>query len=376
MAFSCKIVLSDYQKDDLSKRVCLLAIIDRRKALVPLDFYVKPADFDIKKQCMRATHPNAANFDAEMVKAIAKAQTIASNCRLNDKPLTPTIFREAFREDVTGRNDLVKFIEEQLKLKRPDLAHNTWKQHNTVINKLRDFRKQILFSDVSADMVQKFKNHILKENGEATANKLLKILKHYLQRAEKKGVKFSDPDIRLKNFSSNRTSLSEAEVERLHTYYSGDECKPNHKRVLQYFLFSCYTGVRIGDIRYLAWENIHDDLLIYTPKKTERQQKVVTIPLVERSKRYLPEYKKGAIFKPISDQKTNKVLKDIAVACKIKKRVTYHVSRHTFATMMAELGDIMAVKMLMGHGDIKTSAGYVHTSVSTLVKAMKTRFEK
>lgn len=376
MPFSCKIILSDYKKDDGVKRVYLQAIIDRRKAMVPLGFYLKEDDFDFKKQTVRLSHPNASTLSAEILKAISRAHHIASIHRLEEKPFTPTIFREAFREDITGKDSLVKFIEGQLQLKRPDLAHGTWKQHKTVINKLTDFRKQILFSDVSADMVQKFKNHLSKENGASTVNKLLKILKHYLQRAEKKGIKFPDPDIRLKNFSSSRTSLSEQEVERLHDYYTHPDCKENHRKVLRYFLFSCYTGVRIGDIKFLNWENVHDDMLIYVPKKTERIQKVVYIPLIDQSRRYLSRRKKGAtLFETISDQKTNKLLKDIADECDIKKKVTYHMSRHTFATMIAELGDIMAVKMLMGHGDIKTSAGYVHTSTQTLVKAMKKRFD-
>lgn len=375
MPFSCKIVLSEYQKEDGSKRVMLQAIIDRRKAVVPLEFYLKSEEFDKKKQRMVPSHPNAAMFDAEMMTAIAKAHKVASEARQNEKPLTPEIFRDAFRTNLTGKNDVIAFIEAQLKLRKPSLAHNTWKQHTTVINKLKQFRKRITFNEINSDFVENFRNHLLKINSDPTVNKLLKILKHYLAQADKQGMKFTDPSIRVRSFKSTRTALSEDEVNRLHEHYTDPECEPAHQRVLRYFLFSCFTGMRISDVNALTWEKIHDDMLIYIPKKTEKEQVPVHVPLVAKSKRYLPEAGKGRIFNTMSEQYSNRKLKDIAVKCKIKKKLTYHVSRHTFATMLAEDGDIAVVQRLLGHGDIKTSAGYIHTNTQQLIKAMEKRFE-
>lgn len=375
MPFSCKIVLSDYQKEDGSRRVLLQAIIDRRKAVVPLEFYLKPEEFDKKKLRMVSSHPNAATLDAEMMKAIAKAHQLASEARQNEKPLTPEIFRDAFRTNISGKNDVIGFINAQLQLRKPSLAHNTWKQHTTVVNKLKGFRKHITFNEINSDFVESFRNHLLKINSDPTVNKLLKILKHYLAQAEKQGMKFTDPSIRVRSFKSTRTALSEDEVDRLHTYYEDTECKPSHRKVLRYFLFSCFTGMRISDVNSLTWEKIHDDMLIYIPKKTEREQVPVFVPLVGKSKRYLPEVGKGKIFDTLSEQYSNRQLKEVGIECKIKKKLTYHVSRHTFATMMAEDGDISVVQRLLGHGDIKTSAGYVHTSTQTLIKAMQKRFE-
>lgn len=61
----------------------------------------------------------------------------------------------------------------------------------------------------------------------------------------------------------------------------------------------------------------------------------------------------------LSNQKTNAYLKEIADICGIKKNLTFHLARHTFATMSLSKGvSIESVSKMLGHTNIKTTQIY------------------
>jgi site-specific recombinase XerD len=67
------------------------------------------------------------------------------------------------------------------------------------------------------------------------------------------------------------------------------------------------------------------------------------------------------VFETISSQKTNQSLKRIAKKANIDKALTFHVARHTFATMFLELGGaIETLQQLLGHADLSTTQIYAH----------------
>lgn len=381
MSFSAKISLAERKKDDGTRLVYLVCYIDRMRVRVSLGFCVREEDFNGRAQRMR-NHPNKNDFDTEFIAAIAKAHGIASKFRQKNITLTPDAFRKEYK-DPTEEMDFIKFFETELELKRPSLVHNTYKQHMTVLTKLRSFKSKIKFNEISIELMQRFRNKILKRDdgqpmGPATVEKLMKIVKQYLNDARRKGHSFKDPFevIKIKSFKSNRLGLSQEEVDKLDKYYESADCKPHHRKLLRYFLFSCYTGLRISDISAITWNNVHDNLLIFIPQKTRYKQNTTTVPLLEKEKKYLPEFKPGnqPIFETFADQVSNRYLKEIATHVGIRKKVTYHTSRHTFGSLFAEGGDIVALQKMMGHSDIKTTMGYVHTSVKSLVDAKTLRF--
>lgn len=250
---------------------------------------------------------------------------------------------------------------------------------NTRKGECPHFRKVILFNQVNVELVQKFRNSLVDDgNGGSTIEKVVKILKHYLNEAKKKGIAVRNVEIKIKSFRSNRIALTEDEVAKLIAYYESTACPRPHKKLLRYFLFSCYTGLRISDINAITWANISNDMLTYTPVKTKRKQETVSVPLLGIDKKYLPPYTndKAHVFDTFADQVNNRYLKAIAGHLCIKKKVTYHTSRHTFGSFMAETGDVVALQRLMGHSDVKTSMGYVHTNIKQLVDAKRARFEK
>lgn len=68
----------------------------------------------------------------------------------------------------------------------------------------------------------------------------------------------------------------------------------------------------------------------------------------------------------------NETIKEIAVFLGIKKHVTCHIARHTFATnYLRRGGKVEDLQILLAHSDIKTTMVYVHIVESETIKSMK-----
>lgn len=128
------------------------------------------------------------------------------------------------------------------------------------------------------------------------------------------------------------------------------------------FLFCCFCGLRYSDAVALKWENIVDTAggkeIRITMKKTKRQ---IAIPLSMHASSLLPAMGEptDSVFSFPSYSVTLRKLRKLAEAADIKKKVTFHVARHTFATMMLTAGaDLYTISKLVGHADIRTTQIY------------------
>ena len=71
----------------------------------------------------------------------------------------------------------------------------------------------------------------------------------------------------------------------------------------------------------------------------------------------------GRLNQPISDKTVWIACSDAARRAGVRKRVTPHTLRHSWATHLLEAGtDLRTVQVLLGHGDLETAAQYLHLS--------------
>lgn len=128
------------------------------------------------------------------------------------------------------------------------------------------------------------------------------------------------------------------------------------------FLFSCFTGLRISDIRTLRWDNIIDigngRLQIQT--KQSKTKNMVFVPLSDNALKWLPERTDEFVFHSLPFSPTiDRRLIRWAQAANINKHVTFHVSRHTYATLLLAYGaDLYTVSRLLGHKNVSTTQIY------------------
>jgi integrase len=118
------------------------------------------------------------------------------------------------------------------------------------------------------------------------------------------------------------------------------------------------SGLRYSDLAVLSWLDIESGYITIQSEKTDE---IINIPITEKAARIisLQDKTKRRIFKIPSNQKYNDHLKLVALYCKISKRLTSHVGRHTFATISIELGiPIEIISKILGHQEIKTTKIY------------------
>ena len=172
-----------------------------------------------------------------------------------------------------------------------------------------------------------------------------------------------DPTQNVKNIprqTPKQVHLDETEVEMLYN----TDCEDIDLKYA--FLFGCYTSIRLSDIRDLKWTNIQGERINYTQKKTgDYQDHPLTssaIKILEKVKE-LHDNPNGSekIFNLGTELQICRRLKVWSEKAGITKHVTFHVSRHTFATWAHDIGvDIYTIKKLMGHRSIRTTEIYSH----------------
>ncbi|SDP85960.1 Site-specific recombinase XerD [Mucilaginibacter sp. OK268] len=135
------------------------------------------------------------------------------------------------------------------------------------------------------------------------------------------------------------------------------------------FVFCCYTGLSYVDLMNLRPEHIVKGIDGEPWIKTFRQKTSIPVntPLLISAQNILTSYagniraiSKGMIFPLLSNQKMNSYLKEIADFCGIKKNLTFHIARHTFATTITLSNGvpIETVSKMLGHTKIATTQIY------------------
>lgn len=131
------------------------------------------------------------------------------------------------------------------------------------------------------------------------------------------------------------------------------------------FLFSCFCGLRYSDIKALKWSHLRSmsDGTIQVEFVQQKTKEPQYAPLSENALMYLPE-RHGAseddnIFFMPAPWKIEEILLKWKKRAGITKHVTFHLARHTYATMLLTYGaDLYTVSKLLGHKSIKTTEIY------------------
>jgi len=147
------------------------------------------------------------------------------------------------------------------------------------------------------------------------------------------------------------------------------------------FVFSCYTGLAYIDVMQLTTEQIVMGIdggkWIFTSR--QKTGNTVKIPLLEKAEALVNKYKEnprsihnGTVFPGISNQKLNAYLKEIADICGVRKNITFHIARHTFATTVTLTNGVplATVSKLLGHAKITSTQIYAKVIESKLSEDM------
>lgn len=198
-----------------------------------------------------------------------------------------------------------------------------------------------------------------------TQNKLFKKLNTTLKQAEKDRIISNNPmqyiesEDKPKAQAGTREYLTIDEVKKL----IKTDCK--NKNVKNSFLFCCLTGLRFSDVSQIKWENFRKNNsganeLRFAMKKGGKE---ITIQVSNEAMKWVnrPDDTEPneRVFKLSKNEIVNPILADWVESAGIDKKITFHCSRHTAATLNLSLGTpIAVVSKLMGHSKIATTQIY------------------
>ena len=182
--------------------------------------------------------------------------------------------------------------------------------------------------------------------------------------AKNNGWIYTDPfmnyKIRLKRV--DRGYLTEQEIQKI---LKKKFPTKRLEQVRDVFIFSCFTGLSYIDIKTLKASEICTsfDGKLWIMRHRQKTDTPVNVPLLKIPlailKKYDGQLPKGELLPVLSNQKLNSYLKEIADLCGINKNITFHMSRHTFATMCLNNGVKMEnVSKMLGHTNVRTTQQY------------------
>jgi site-specific recombinase XerD len=154
------------------------------------------------------------------------------------------------------------------------------------------------------------------------------------------------------------------------------------EKIRDVFLFCCYTGLAFSDVKSLSEGDIsiENNGSRIIRKQRQKTKQLCIIPMIPASEKILEKYKndseckkEGTLLPVPSNQRMNGYLKEIADLCGIKKTLTCHVARHTFATTVT-LGNQMSmenVSKMLGHSSIAMTKRYARILAKSVVNDME-----
>lgn len=208
----------------------------------------------------------------------------------------------------------------------------------------------------------------------SSARLYYKVLRCALNYASERKWLASNPAPSLKSVGLNGTGKSER------CYLTGEElarlkATPCRSSIVRdAFMFSCFTGLRISDLRRLKRSDISFEsgiavLLGIIIKKTSNW---ISIPISDAAREWLPD-KEGMLFGDLPNISTiERILGQWAADAGLEKHITMHIARHSFATMLINNKvDIYTVSKLLGHSDVRTTSIYARLMDRTMEEAIE-----
>lgn len=294
-----------------------------------------------------------------------------------DRPKTTFLeFYDKYLEDV-------KFMIGAGKTKATYDKYSATKKHFMKFLELKYGRKDIRPKELTHVMIHDFDIYLRTTGGlkSNSATKTLKFFKTIVIFAQKCGIMSHDPFVN-HHFHLEYVDRGFLTDEEIQVIMKKEFPTQRLEQVRDVFIFSCFCGLAYIDVANLKEDNIVElDGKKWIMTKRQKTNIPSNILLLDIPLKIIDKYKgktKGGKLLPIlSNQKMNSYLKEIADVCGIKKTLTYHCSRHTFATMTLSKGvPIESVSKMLGHTNIKTTQIYARITNKKIEEDMTKLAEK
>jgi integrase/recombinase XerD len=378
-------------------------VLARKKCDFSLKQEVKIQDWDSEAGRFMPTSNFLKRQNFKLTEIEGKVFGIYNELKRSGIHINPSMLRDSYRGKKESVSDytLMSFLDtyiEEIRSKPQEYTPSTIHHYTGLKNHLSEFLKaQHLSPDLplgsfTRNILDRFERHLLNWKNPKlqhamcrnSANKVLKKLKTVMLNAcTKKQILNKNPfdGFVIHGVRVNKTALTNEEMQLLQNHDLGGNLSLQNVRNL--FLFAALTGLRYSDAAALSPGDITkgNDGRLWITITQRKTQDPLHVPMSKEAEKIYQHYREqskttGRVLVPYSNVKVNLFLKEIARMANIKKKLTHHVARHTYAVLTLEQGvDIATVSRLMGHTSLKSTQVYARPS-NLLLSATLTKLEE
>ena len=381
-----KALLHPKKNNDGNKiyRLAIRVTIKRQQSYLLLGYNVEPKDWDETQQKVKRSNPKYAQLNRLVRKRVDELEDVIFDSDSMKKNLTAKqVINQVKSNDVNGY--FFELAEEYIQEKKKKGDHNRAISDNSMINNLKEFanNSKLTFEEIDENFLNKFKVYSLAKGriSERTIMNVFVLVRLLYNRAIKRGIveqkhyPFGKDKVRIKMPQSIKIGLNEEEIKSIEELELENGSKEWHSRNI--FLFSFYlAGIRVSDVLKMKWNDIKNDRIYY---RMGKNNKVVSLKMPLRTLEIIEHYKGNkketyifpelneinpkdtkAMYNKIkrSTKVLNEGLKKVGELAEIDKKITNHISRHSFGNIAGDKISPQMLQKLYRHSNLSTTIGY------------------
>lgn len=331
--------------------------------------YVRPGQF-----CRGAIVdvPNAQGLNFALYRMIQDIERVELEYIKRGVEVTLPILKEAVRAHISPAAKISEFGMQVVE--QSDRKHLTKQNYQTLLNNMEKFRRGSLITDIDYQYIVSY-DKWLRDSGIAHNTRIsrLRLLRALLNEAKKRDIISFNPfdRFRIQQMVSKKGYITKEQLRRLENL----SLRGTEDLVRDAFLVGCYTGLRFSDITTLRDEHLVNGWLTRNMSKTGFMVDIPVSTLFDGKLLKIVE-KYGSISKLTkslgSNCAVNRTLRNILDRIGVDPKITFHSSRHTFATLLVQNHTpITTVQKLLGHQKVTTTQIYSEVDRRSIMNDLK-----
>ena len=383
-------------KKNQSPLYCRITLNGTRKQF-SVGICTESEHWDAKNQVILKSHKSSKLYNSQLDIIKSKINSVYMILKLQESPFTiHDVFDKFLGKEIKKKEYILSYYKQYLskikKLVGIEIKENTYNKFVYVEKHLETFLKwkfnkgDYPLEELSLQFLDDFDYYLKteKKQEQITINKTIQRFRTPIKQAISESYLDRDPFILYKSKTVRKSVI----------FLSTDELNMFEKAVLQQkrlcmiqdlFIFCCYTGLAYNEMSNIEKNHIQlgFDGINWIQMKREKTRRQVSIPILPKAQEIIDKYitESHRIFPPISNQKFNSYLKEIADVVGIEKRLTHHIARKTFASTVLLYNDVPMeiVSELLGHSNMTiTQESYgkvVQKKVSEAIKSLSKKLD-
>lgn len=346
---------------------------DRKSVYIGLQVKVDPFFWSDKRQKIVNPDDNGIIINARIEDSILKLEEILSELNQKGTYYDVGLVKRLFTQNASL--NFLEYMDSYLKdLRDNSENYGTYINYRTSIKKFKAFieKNYLSFDQVNTDLLKTYESHLRYKlnNSTNTVYNNMKVVRCIIYRAIDEGLipvqKNPFSNYKLTKKEVNKDYLSHPEL------LSIDNLVYNRKNSLEdtrkMFLFSCFTGLRLQDIKSLKWQDVKDGVI----KLEENNGEILEFRLINKAMRIINELRAfnecdpdDFVFRNYSNVFINKSLKKIAEEVSLNRKLNFNMARNTFAILAIKKGiRLDVVSKLMRHKNFYSILPYARSTRS------------